>query len=218
VRTLPYLFRFFRVVSPISRLMTSTFVVLTVVSGAVAALARRAEEAPLMPILVLQAFATATGFAAPARRGYYDHLLARGEPRWRIALAQWLTAAWPGVASWATLATLVAILRRDIWTDVTAPGTLVAVLMVSTIPWGTTVALPRFSGAIGWLLVVCLGSITAPLWPAVVRHVMFPLALVGGGFSSDIPAQATGIVLSLCALGGGLAWAQRTDVPLEAAQ
>jgi hypothetical protein len=214
---------FFRVVPPISRLMRATFATLTVVGGAQITLGTSEAPAVILPVLVLQAFSAATGFAAPARRGYFDLLLARGESRVRIAVAQWLTGIAPGVGSWAALAALQGVEHGTGGNPLLAAGTLVALLMASTIPWAITVGLPRFSGAIGWLLLVCVGGATEPVWPQAVREVIFPLEVVGKALpgqmvASDAIALAIGVVVSVAALVLALAWVHRSDIPLEASQ
>src|SRR5205085_8793178 len=104
VANVVYVFRYFRVVPPIPTLLTACFGGVTTI-GAIAIVATGDhDDATLVPVLVLQAFSASTGFAAPARRGYFDLLLARGEPRVRIALVQWVAAILPGCASWCLLA------------------------------------------------------------------------------------------------------------------
>jgi hypothetical protein len=218
VHDLVYLFRFFRVVPPISGLMTSTFAVLTAAGAALMAWRPDDAVAAAIPVIVLQAFSAASGFASPARRGYFDLLLASGEPRLRIAIVQWITAITPGVASWGVLATLRAVLHGAVGNPLLAAGTLLALWMVSTIPWAITVSLPRFSGAIGWLLLVSLWSISAPIWPAGVGEVLFPLAIVGDSTGRHVWVFTAGAGLSVITMAGALAWVHRTDIPLEAAQ
>ena len=79
----------------------------------------------------------------PARRGYYDLLLARGASPTRIATVQWLVAVAPGLCSLGVLAGLHASVDGG-ENPLLQPGTMIAVLMTSTIPWATTVAFLRF--------------------------------------------------------------------------
>lgn len=213
-----YVLRYFRVVPPIPMLLTSSFAVVTLVGVLSIAFGGDGGASTALPVIVLQAFSASTGFSAPARRGYFDLLMARGEPRARIALAQWLTAITPGVLSWASLAGVQALLHRTVGNQLLASGTLMALLMASTIPWAVTVGLPRFSGAIGWLLVVCIGAVGGVVWPEPVRAVVFPIHVlgesVGGRRSVLIPA----LLLALLSMVIALWWVQRTDVRLEAAQ
>jgi hypothetical protein len=69
VAALSYLVRFFRVVPTVSPLMTTTFAVLTLVVSVAAFLNPAEGSTAFAPILLLQGFAAASGFAAPARRG-----------------------------------------------------------------------------------------------------------------------------------------------------
>ena len=66
----------------------------------------------------------------------------------RIAIVQWVVAVLPGLCSWAILSAVHAVLSAG-QNPLLQPGTAIAFLMASTIPWALNVALPRFSGAIG---------------------------------------------------------------------
>jgi len=211
-----YTWRFFRVVSPTSRLMTYTFVVLVAAGGATILLRPGDAASAVVPVLVMQAFSAATGFASAARRGYFDLLLARGSPRLLIAVVQWLTSVAPGIASCVSLMLIDAAAHGPA-SHVATGGTVVSLLMASTIPWALTVALPRFSGTIGWLLLMCVGSVTASTWPDALRNLVFPLPLVGEPLDSAGTAVAV-VALSLAAMAMAFTWVHRTDIPLEAAQ
>lgn len=213
-----YVIRFFRVVPPNPPLMTGCLLAITVVAAFVTTLTDDREATAVVPIVVLQAFSAATGFVAPARRGYFDLLIARGEPRARIAIIQWLTAIAPGLCSWLTLAILAMLVDMTLHPPVLESGTAVAFLMASTIPWAITVALPRFSGAIGWLLLICLASTGGVMWPDSVRHVVFPLDLVGHRVGGRLDVLCPALLLSVTSIVLGLLWVHRSDIPLEAAQ
>ena len=213
-----YVFRYFRVVPPIPGLMTGAFVAITLV-GAIATVVTDARDASaVVPVIVLQAFSASTGFSAPARRGYFDLLLARGEPRTRIATVQWLTAIAPGVASWAALAAVDALVHGASDNPLMRSGTFLALGMASTIPWAVTVSLPRFSGAIGWLLVVALGTVGDVIWPEPLRQVLFPIALIGQRGADRWEVCLPALLLSLLSVACALWWVHRTDIRLEAAQ
>ena len=154
-----YLVRFFQVVSPLSGLVVWTFGVLVIADACIVVLAPGRTAGALAPLLLLQMFAASSGFALPARRGHYDVLLTRTGRRISIALAHWLTSIAPGIASWLIVAS-VESLTTGRASAALASGTCVAVMLVSTIPWALTVALPRFSGGIGWLLVLTIAGVT----------------------------------------------------------
>jgi hypothetical protein len=215
---LRYLARYFRVVSPVPALMTGSLVVATLAGLVVIAAGAERDGAVAIPLIVLQAFSASTGFSGPARRGHFDLLLARGEPRVRIALLQWLTAIVPGLAGWLVLALATTVTHWRSANPLVVSGTLVAMLMVSTIPWAVTVALPRFSGAIGWLLLISMGAMGGAEWPAAVRAVIFPVALAGQPLGHRPEVLAPAVLLSVVSVATALLWVHRADIPLEAAQ
>jgi hypothetical protein len=235
MRDLWYLVRFLRVVSPVSSMTTGTFVVLTLISTiAIVADPARSSSA-LMPVLVLQSFAASSGFALPARRGHYDLLLTRGNGRTSIALAHWGASIVPGLASWLVLAALELVMSGGVSDNLSASGTCAAVFLVSTLPWALTVALPRFSGGIGWILVAATTSTTlstdvfAPwrvsstrieelAWPAW-SFLVYPLGVVGRHLdSAEIVAVVPALAFASATLVAACRWVARRDVPLEAAQ
>jgi hypothetical protein len=227
-----YLARFFLVVPPMPLLM----VVATIISVGVIVVEPSRVSGVLTPILLLQLFACSSGFDVPARRGHYDLLLTHGETRRRVIVAHWAASALPGVLCCLLLAIV----------DYTAGGgesrgallnggTLSAVILVSTIPWATTVRLPRFSGAIGWLLIVATLSLVAPRmlavdvsasipgwndWSKAAWAVLvYPPLLVGqslGGAGTLIVVP--GLLFALVALLVAFWSVNRRDIPLEAAQ
>jgi hypothetical protein len=230
-----YLIRFFRVVSPVSSMMTGTFVVLTLASAiAIAADPTRSSSA-LAPVLLLQLFAASSGFALAARRGHYDLLLTRGSSRVLIALAHWLTSIVPGLASWLTLAVVERAMSAGASDSLSASGTCAAVFLVSTLPWAITVALPRFSGGIGWMLVVVTSAtvlsseifarwtvsstrIEELAWPAW-SFFIYPIGAVGRHLdSAELMAVTPALVVGAATLTAACRWVARRDVPLEAAQ
>ena len=213
-----YVFRYFRAVPPIPALMTGSFMVISLVGALSIGVRSEGHAAAALPVVVLQAFSASTGFSAPARRGYFDLLLARGEPRARIAVVQWLTAITPGVLSWASLAAVHALVHRAAMNPLLASGTLTALLMASTIPWAATVALPRFSGAIGWLLVVCLSAVSGVVWPDAVHDVMFPIDVIGESVGDRPNMLLPALLMSCVSIAMALWWVHRTDIRLEAAQ
>jgi hypothetical protein len=135
-----YIVQYFQVVPPIPRLLAGSFAALTVACGVLVAFTDDGRGAAALPILVLQAFTASTGFVVPARRGYFDLLIARGHPQTRIAMVQWLLTVLPGLGSWAML-TAVWSLSHGGKNPLLQSGTVIAFLMASTIPWAANVGL-----------------------------------------------------------------------------
>jgi hypothetical protein len=101
--------------------------------------------------LFLQTFSAATGYRDRLRRGHLDPVLAGCANRWHVALAHWMTSSGLGFGVWILLGLLA--LAGDAThrpTPFTASG-VVVILYVSTVVWMTTLALPRYSGAVLWL-------------------------------------------------------------------
>src|SRR5687767_5084899 len=150
--------RFFRVVPTQPMLIVWTFMVVMAV-GSMALVYEPSRSGDLMrPVLLLQLFAASSGFEVPARRGHYDLLLTSGHRRIWVALVHWTTSIAPGVLAWLVLAAVEVAARRGADTKLLASGTCAAMGLVSTMPWAITVRLPRFSGGIGWLLVLTLST------------------------------------------------------------
>ena len=101
--------------------------------------------------LFLQMFSAATGYRERLRRGHFDPVLAGCPNRWRVAWAHWMASTGLGLVVWLLLGLIA-------WTGgathqptaFTAPG-IIVLLYVSTVAWATTLALPRYSGAVLWL-------------------------------------------------------------------
>lgn len=219
---------FFRVVSPLSRLMRVTWLAIGALSGAVTLVDPARLPDALAPMLLLQLFSASCGFATSARRGYYDLVLTRGFGRVSIAIVQWLCAIVPGLAAFAAVATAAWLAAHTSPSAVPVATVTAAIVLVSTLPWALTVSLPRFSGAIGWLLLGLLivavvgepGAWAPDVHPALgttMTLVIPTIALQPGvaGLGAFVPAAAMLSVLSMCA---ALGWIHRMDVPLEAAQ
>ena len=231
-----YLARFFLVVPPMPLLMVGALLVATGVSAVVILVEPSRVSGALTPILLLQLFACSSGFDVPARRGHYDLLLTRGEARRRVIVAHWAASALPGVLCWLLLAIAgYTINSGDSRAALLNVGTLSAVILVSTIPWATTVRLPRFSGAIGWLVIVAMLSLAAPRLLAMDLSVpiegwkgwlkatwavlVYPPLLVGQNLGGRealvvVPGLSFAVVGLLIAF-----WSvNHRDIPLEAAQ
>jgi hypothetical protein len=230
-----YLVRFYAVVPPMPLLMIGAFVVVTIASTGVVVLEPTRTDGALTPLLLLQLFATSSGFDVPARRGHYDLLLTHGDARRRIIVGHWAASALPGVTSWLMLGLVSrATMNGDEPSPLFTMGTLTAVCLVSTIPWATTVRLPRFSGAIGWLLIVVTISLMAPgmlaledgrpgglapwlqtAWAVLV----YPPLLVGQRLDgADGLLVVPALTFAVAALAIAFVSVSRRDIPLEAAQ
>jgi len=213
-------FRFFRIVPPVPSLMVTTFVVVTAASVAAVAVDPHYARGTLNAVIVLQLFSAASGFAGPARRGYYDLLLARGERRGVIGAVHWVMSVLPGIASWVVVSAAEAMASPGFHGVGFASGTITAVLVVSTIAWATTVPLPRFAGSIGWIVTFVMGAALLPAeaTPASVMATVYPLVLIGRSVRADPWSATPALALGMFAMIVALAWIHRTDVPLEAAQ
>lgn len=233
MRTIVYLFRFFRVVSPLPALVVWTFGVIVAGACAIVVVAPGRTAGALAPLVVLQMFAASSGFAVPGRRGHYDLLLTRTGSRVSMALAHWVSSIAPGVAGWLIVCSVEA-LTTGTSSIATASGTCAAVALVSTIPWAATIALPRFSGGIGWLLMLTISAITlssrndASLLRAgesdgfvagASAFLVYPLAVVGRHLSSrELLVVSPALALAIVSMTAACGWVRRASFPLEAAQ
>jgi hypothetical protein len=231
-----YLARFFLVVPPMPLLMVGAFLVATGVSAVVILVEPSRVSGALTPILLLQLFACSSGFDVPARRGHYDVLLTHGAPRRMVIVAHWAASALPGVLCWLLLAIVDYTANSgDNRAALLNGGTLSAVTLVSTIPWATTVRLPRFSGAIGWLLIVAMLSLAAPRMLAIDLSgsiegwsewlkatwavLVFPPLLVGQSLAGlETLVVLPGLLFALVGLLVAFWSVTHRDIPLEAAQ
>jgi hypothetical protein len=186
-------------------------------------------------VLILQTFASSSGFSLPARRGHYDLLFTRGTSRLLIGFVHWATSVTPGLSSWLVLAVAEITASAGARWTLVASGTCAAVFLVSTLPWAITVALPRFSGGIGWMLVAVtaattyssnlLGTWTVPstriedlAWPAW-SFFIYPIAAVGQPLHRpELMAVAPALLFALGAMVMACRWIAHRDIPLEAAQ
>jgi hypothetical protein len=228
-----YLLRFFRVVTPLPGLVLWTFGVIVVGASTMVAVVPARTAGALAPLLLMQMFAASSGFAVPARRGHYDLLLTRTGNRWSIAVAHWLTSIAPGLSSWLIVAGVEALTTGQARVCL-ASGTYVAFALVSTLPWAVTVTLPRFSGGIGWLLVLTMAGITfspdGSAWLAMPGRtdtsvasawalLVYPMTSLGRHLSThDLILLSPALMLAVASMGIACAWVARATFPLEAAQ
>ena len=224
-----YPLRFFRIVAPLPPLIGWTFFVVVATGALVITRDPTRASGALIPILLLQLFAASSGFEVPARRGHYDLLLTSGHGRVWMALVHWGTSISQGIAAWLALIMIERIASGGTSATLLAAGTWAAVGLVSTLPWAITVRLPRFSGGIGWLLVL---AISTSMWPwteqssdvahplmSAWRFLVYPPSLVGHAFRMDEAViAAPALVLACGSMVAACRWVSKTSVPLEAAQ
>ena len=216
---LVYLARFFLTVPPVSPALVGALAIAVVVAGVVLLVEIGSSRNALAPLFLVQLLAASSGVAGPARRGHYDLLLTSGESRVSIGLMHWAMSIAPGVLGWLAIAVLEVALRRSVATISLSSGTLVAMLLVSTLPWAVTGPCPKLTGGIAWLLLLAIAmALMSEAWwntsPAVFLH---PWLLVGHRLApSDVPLVAAMLAVAGAAMTATLAWIRRMDVPLEA--
>ena len=226
--------RFFRVVPAQPTLIVWTFLVVVAV-GLMAIVREPSRGADMMvPVLLLQLFAASSGFDVPARRGHYDLLLTGGHRRVWVGPAHWAASIAPGVLAWLMLAAVEAAASGGADVRLLASGTCAAMALVSTMAWAITVRLPRFSGGIGWLLVLTLWSrvfspgnmpgghaateIGSWIWP-VWEFLVYPAVFVGRELDvGEGLIVAPALLIGLASMVAACRWVSRASVPLEAAQ
>lgn len=231
-----YLVRYFLVVPPMPLMMLGAFAVIVCAAVTIIAIDPSRAVGTLTPVFLLQLFACSSGFDVPARRGHYDLLLTHGQPRRRILAGHWAASALPGVAAWALVAGVHhALTPGESGVSLFSTGTISALAVVSTVPWATTVRLPRFSGAIGWLLAASTLALIVPgifmvdiagaahewrSWlHAAIAVLVYPPLLVGQELAGrDALVIAPALAFAAAALIVAFRSVNRRDIPLEAAQ
>lgn len=226
---------FFGIVGPVPRLMKTTFCGVTACAVAIVVWDPARATVALTPILVLQLFATSSGFMLSARRGHYDLLLTRGHSRLQIAAVHWMMCTLPGIAAWAAVAGVELVASVGTSRLLLQAGTLSALLIVSTLPWAVTVALPRFAGAVGWLVALTLFALirapagttqgmapleaATPALEAVVALVLYPPFMVGQALNDGVGLMLVApVAVAVASVGCALMWIRQQDIPLEASQ
>lgn len=235
VARLIYVVRFFRIVPPVARLMRTAFLGATLAAAVTTVVDPERAGVALTPLLLLQLFAASSGFVVPARRGHYDLLLTSGYSRIVVASIHWAMSVLPGIVSWLAVAAVEHVATAGAGTTLLTSGTVVAVVLVSTLPWAINVTLPRFVAAIGWLLVLAVITTVSrspqetalfrigadvPASPgAVVMLTLYPPLLVGTRIGGAAAFVALAVVTgSIVVMTYALNWIDRHDLPLEAAQ
>lgn len=224
---------FFRIVPLHSTYMVVGLAVLAVFGGAMLVMDPGRGMDATVPMLLLQMFAVSSGFAVPARRGHFDLLLTGGASRFSVALAHWTMSVVPGMFAWLCLGCVEWVVAGRPGTAF-SNGTIAALLLISTIGWAITVPLPRLSGGVIWLVVFFAALATTGNWQDTllraaeggagnlqlsVVFLVCPLLLVGTRLDhAQILGVLPGLVLGTMAVAVAVAWIQRADIALEAAQ
>jgi hypothetical protein len=79
--------------------------------------------------------------------------------------------------------------------------------------------LPRFGGAIGWLLVLVTMTTVVPAGvPAWLQFLVYPVTVVGRDVLSSPGTVVPALTLAAAAMVAAAVWIVRMDVPLEASQ
>ena len=221
--------RFFRAVGLTDAMLAFGLATAVIVSGATIVMNGGYTSGALAPIFLLQALASASGFLVPARRGYYDLLLTSSGDRILIGITHWGISAAPGIVCWVVLAGIEHALGGRASMSL-APGTIVGMVLISTLPWAITVPLPRLTGGVAWLTIGALVVSIAPgqLLPSSAHDgfvartltiLICPWLLVGRELIGvDLAAATAATVVSLAMFTSALLWIDRADIPLEAAQ
>jgi hypothetical protein len=103
--------------------------------------------------------------------------------------------------------------------------------VVSTLPWAINAGLPRFSAAIGWVLVCATTvSLIPAAWDASGTHgdawmwvwtagsyLLFPVRMLDAGGQTSL-ALVPVVALAVTGMAAALWWLHRIDVPLESGQ
>ncbi|MEO8430219.1 MAG: hypothetical protein ABI592_01835 [Acidobacteriota bacterium] len=112
---------------------------------------RGASETAVICLLLVQALAVSTGFESHASRGYYDPPLALCSRR-RAAAAHFVASALPGVAAWIAIGIVETVAGGGALALAFRPASLLALALVSTLPWAVSVRFGPFTGGVAWLI------------------------------------------------------------------
>jgi len=232
VATLLFLVAFFRAAPPVTRPMVLCLWATAGLAGVAMAAGLAGGPTVLTPLLVLHIFAASSGFGLAMKRGHYDLVLARGVSVIGLMTAHWLASIIPGLTAWLAVAALEPVLSRAEPAALTS-GSVFAFLLASSFPWAFTTPLPRFTAAIGWLVLLVtslaiipsgqlhlLGALRAqqPTALGALAVVAYPMGLLGVD-ALHLPAGtiSPGVGCALLSMLCAAAWNRRADVPLETA-
>jgi len=102
--------------------------------------------------IVFQLFAASTGYRERLRRGHFDPILVGRAGSWRIAAAHWAVSASVGVLVWIVLVLIELTIRPGQWPMGLKAPHLLVLLYTSTAVWALALPLPRYTGALLWLV------------------------------------------------------------------
>lgn len=227
--------RFFHVVSPVPGYLRIAMASAAVLGAWMLWLNAGEVDSALGSVLLLQMFAVSNGYAAAARRGWFDSLLVSGRGGPGAPYASLAAAAWPGIAVWLLLALIEAAARHGGWPSALTLHRLAALAMITAGAWTAGLKLPRMGGATLWVAVLLVLASTRALLPQMTSLQSSPrlpihaaadaLACIVCPFLllADYPGVRDPIV-TLCVLcvaavcvAGGAAWVSRRGVPLGCA-
>lgn len=222
--------RFFAAVSPPARVLVAVLAVLAAGAVVLEAVNAGASDWVLASIAIVQLFASATGFHRHATRGYYDPVLLDGA-RARLAVVHFGVSAAPGFAAWCATGLAQAIAARSLAVPAfRAPG-WATLLLVSAVPWASSLRTSRFAISTLWLLLTASLLVSGVLLPPLAAihsepswAALHPLSAIGVGLGFPMvipslrwPAPVLGGFVGVSALGLALGVAQvvRGEFPLS---
>ncbi len=222
--------RFFAAVSPPPRVLVAVLAILAAGAVVLETVSAGSSDWVLASIVIIQLFASATGFHPHATRGHYDPVLLDGD-RPRLALAHFAVSAAPGLAAWCVAGVAEAVAARSLSVPAFRPSGWSTLLLVSAVPWAAGLRSSRFAVGVLWLLLTASllvsGTLLPPLAairsdPSWAAHHPLRAIGVGLGFPMVIPSLAwPGLVLgafvatSFLALALGIAQVARGEFPLS---
>jgi hypothetical protein len=177
-----FAFRYFRVVRVVPPIFFGGFTLAIVLAGVQLIRDPSTAVFAMNPVLKLHLFAASSGFQLPARRGYYDLLLASSAARWQVVIAHCGASVVPGLVSWLCVALLEVAVSRGEHAAAASAGTCMAFVAWSIIAWVVAVFSSRTAATIAWVVIVSIPGIgrLSPLgWLGVNASAMEPLELIG---------------------------------------
>lgn len=206
----PCALRYFAAVASPAAPLAVVLAILVLAAGALEAVDRGSSDWVLASIAVVQLFAASNGFTRAATRGHYDPVLI-GKNRAGVALAHFAVSAGPGTLAWFACGAAQAIAARS--TDVPAfrPAGWVTLLLVSAIPWATTVRAASFLGGALWLLISISLLLSGKVLGSLARLHARPR------WADEHPLAAFGLGLAFPPVIPSLTWPAATLAELSAA-